>query len=79
MAYAMGADFIEQDVVLTKDDIPVVLHDIHLDTVTDVANRFPDRARDDKRFYAIDFSLAEIKQLSVHERIDLETGQAVNV
>jgi len=77
MAYAMGADFIEQDVVLTKDNIPVVLHDIHLDTVTDVANRFPDRARDDKRFYAIDFSLAEIKQLSVHERIDLETGQAV--
>lgn len=77
MAFAMNSDFIEQDVVLTKDDVPVVLHDIHLDTVTDVAKKFPGRARDDKRFYAIDFTLTEIKQLSVHERIDLDTGQAV--
>ncbi len=37
LAHAMGADFLEQDVVLTKDDEPVVLHDVHLDTVTDVA------------------------------------------
>lgn len=77
MAHAMRVDFIEQDVVLTQDDVPVVLHDIHLDTVTDVAKKFPDRARDDNRYYAIDFTLAEIKQLSAHERIDLETGQAV--
>ncbi|MCA9020951.1 MAG: hypothetical protein KDA74_12465, partial [Planctomycetaceae bacterium] len=27
MAYAQGADFLEQDVVLTKDDVPLVLHD----------------------------------------------------
>lgn len=77
MAYAMQVDFIEQDVVLTKDDVPVVLHDIHLDTVTDVATKFPDRARDDKRFYAIDFTLSEIKRLSVHERISLKTQEAV--
>ena len=30
MAYAMGADFLEQDVVLSRDDVPVVLHDINL-------------------------------------------------
>jgi glycerophosphoryl diester phosphodiesterase len=77
MAHAMGADFIEQDVVLTKDDVPVVLHDIHLDTVTDVAKVFPDRAREDGRFYAIDFALAEVKRLRVYERIDLKTGKAV--
>ena len=77
MAHAMHVDFIEQDVVLTKDNVPVVLHDIHLDTVTDVVKRFPDRAREDGRFYAIDFSLAEVKQLSVHERISLKTGEAV--
>ena len=77
MAYAMQVDFIEQDVVLTKDDVPIVSHDIHLDTVTDVAKKFPDRAREDDRFYAIDFSLAEVKQLSVHERISLKTGEAV--
>lgn len=77
MAHAMGADYIEQDVILTADDRPVVLHDIHLDTVTDVAKRFPDRKREDGRYYAIDFSLAEIKQLIVNERIDLKTGVAV--
>ena len=27
MAYAMGADYIEQDVVMTKDDHLIVLHD----------------------------------------------------
>ncbi len=77
LAYGMGADYIEQDVVLSKDDQPLVIHDIHLDTVTDVARRFPDRARDDGRFYAVDFTLAEIKTLRVHERIDLKTGRAV--
>ena len=77
LAYGMGADYIEQDVVLTRDDQPIVLHDIHLDTVTNVAQLFPDRARDDGRFYAIDFSLSEIQELSVHERVDLRTGKRV--
>jgi len=76
-AHAMGADFIEQDVVLTRDGVPVVLHDIHIDTVTDVATVFPDRARADGRWYAIDFSLAELKRLSVTERFDPRTGDAV--
>ncbi len=75
LAYGMGADFIEQDLVLTKDNIPVVLHDVHVDTVTDVARKFPDRKRDDGRYYAIDFTLAELKQLNVHERINHKTGK----
>jgi glycerophosphoryl diester phosphodiesterase len=77
MAYAMGADFVEQDVVLSKDGVPVVLHDITLDAVTDVATRFPDRRREDGRYYALDFSLSEIRQLRVTERFDRATGQAV--
>ena len=68
MAHAMGADFIEQDVVLSSDGVPILLHDIHLDSTTDVAQRFPDRAREDGRFYALDFTLAEIRQLRLHER-----------
>lgn len=68
LAYGMGADYLEQDVVATRDDVLVVLHDIHLDTVTDVAERYADRARADGRFYARDFDLAEIKTLNVHER-----------
>ena len=67
-AYALGADYIEQDVVATRDDELVVLHDIHLELVTNVAERFPDRKRADGRFYARDFDLAEIKSLNVWER-----------
>ena len=77
LAYNMDADYLEQDVVLTSDNIPLVIHDIHLDTVTDVAKRFPDRKRSDGRFYAIDFTFAEIKTLMVNERIDLATGKPV--
>lgn len=76
MAYAMGADYLEQDVVATRDDRLVVLHDIHLDRVTDVAARFPRRARDDGRFYVRDFDLDEIRALQVTERLDAE-GQPV--
>ena len=36
MAHAMGADYIEQDVVLTRDGVPIVLHDIYLEPTTDV-------------------------------------------
>ena len=77
LAYGLGADYIEQDVVLTKDGQAIVLHDVQLDTVTDVARVFPDRARADDRFYALDFTLEEIKRLRVSERIDLQTGQPV--
>jgi glycerophosphoryl diester phosphodiesterase len=77
LAHAMGANFIEQDVVLSRDGTAIVLHDIHLDCTTDVAQRFPDRARPDGRFYAIDFDLQEIRQLRVHERTHLDTGAAV--
>lgn len=77
LAYGLGADFLEQDVVLTKDDVPVVLHDIFLDTVTDVAKRFPEKQRGDGRFYALDLTLAEVKQLRVTERFSAKTGAPV--
>jgi glycerophosphoryl diester phosphodiesterase len=72
MAHAMGADYIEQDVVLTLDDELIVLHDLYLDAVTDVAEKFPDRSREDGRHYAIDFTLCEIRSLRVHERVNTE-------
>lgn len=68
LAHGMGADFIEQDVVLSRDGVPVVLHDIYLESTTDVASKFPKRARGDGSFYAIDFTLEELRQLRVHER-----------
>jgi len=76
LAYAQGADFIEQDLVVTKDLKIVVLHDIHLETVTNVEQKFPSRKRQDGRYYALDFTLAELKTLTVHERQDA-TGKQV--
>jgi len=64
----MGADFIEQDVVLSGDGVPLVLHDVYLESTTDVAQRFPGRERTDGRFYAIDFTLEELTLLRLHER-----------
>ena len=75
VAHIQGADFVEQDLVLTKDGVPIVLHDIHLDTITDVARKFPERQRPDGRFYAIDFTLAEIRQLTATQRFDPKTHQ----
>ena len=77
MAHAMNADYIEQDVVLSKDDVPIVIHDIYLEEVTDVALVYPERSREDGRFYVIDFNLDELMRLSVHERINLKTKKAV--
>jgi len=79
MAYAQGADYIEQDLVMTSDDRLVVLHDRYLDTVTNVAQQFPGRGRDDGRYYVIDFTLEEIQKLSVSERFESKNGNEAAV
>lgn len=76
LAHIMGADFLEQDLVATRDDELIVLHDIHLDTVTNVTLVHPNRARADGRFYVRDFDLAEIRELSAWERMNAD-GTAV--
>ncbi|MDX1489780.1 MAG: glycerophosphodiester phosphodiesterase [Pseudohongiellaceae bacterium] len=78
MAYAMDADYIEQDVVMTKDEQLIVIHDITLDRTTDVAEKFPSRARSDGKFYAVDFTLAEILTLDVSEGFTIEDGQKMS-
>jgi glycerophosphoryl diester phosphodiesterase len=75
LAIQMGADFVEQDVVLSKDNVPFVTHDITLDEVTDVATRFPGRARADGHYYVLDFNAAELRLLARHERV--KDGRAV--
>jgi glycerophosphoryl diester phosphodiesterase len=77
MAHAWDVDYIEADLVLTKDDLLVVLHDHHLDTTTNVATLYSKRKRKDGRYYAIDFTLAEIKRLSLSERFDHKTKKQV--
>jgi glycerophosphoryl diester phosphodiesterase len=77
MAYAMHPEFIEQDLVLSKDGVPIVIHDIHLGDITDVAQKFPNRSRNDDRFYVIDFTYKELLQLNVLERFNRITKKVV--
>jgi glycerophosphoryl diester phosphodiesterase len=79
LAFKMGADYIEQDLVLSKDNQLLVLHDLYLDNVTDVAAVYPSRARGDGHFYAIDFTYDEIKQLRLTERFKVVDGKQVAV
>lgn len=73
MAYMMKSDLIEIDVILSKDNHLIVTHDLILDEVTNVAQMYPNKARNDSHFYVIDFTVAEIKSLRVTERVFNET------
>jgi glycerophosphoryl diester phosphodiesterase len=68
MAHAQDADYIEQDVVLTKDLVFIVSHDITMDATTDVAMVYPDRRRADGKFYFLDFTAQELKNVSMKPR-----------
>tara|TARA_B100000900_G_scaffold88331_1_gene71908 strand:+ start:22 stop:951 length:930 start_codon:yes stop_codon:yes gene_type:complete len=76
-AHALGADYIEQDVVLSKDSVPIVLHDIYLNSVTNVREKFANRKRADGKWYVSDFTLSELKELKVNERLHSNGIEAV--
>src|SRR5437762_7680728 len=72
LAIELGADFIEPDLVSTKDGHLIARHEPNMIATTDVASRpeFASRRRTaiidgaaDTGFFASDFTLAEIKQL----------------
>ncbi|UJR10412.1 hypothetical protein I4U23_014616 [Adineta vaga] len=69
MAHAYGADIIEIDVCLSKDNQLIVIHDIYLDGVTNVGEVLPGRNRSNGLSYVIDFTLDELRDLTVHERV----------
>ena len=71
-AIELGADFIEPDLVSTKDGVLIARHEPNMIATTDVADRpeFASRRKtievdgvDDTGFFASDFTLAEIKTL----------------
>jgi len=75
LAFGLGADYLEQDVIISRDGALLILHDLWLDEVSDVAQRFPGRNRPDGRHYCIDFDLDEIRSLQFGERTDPATGK----
>ncbi|MBC5785159.1 glycerophosphodiester phosphodiesterase [Ramlibacter sp. USB13] len=71
LAIEQGADFIEPDLVLTKDGFLVARHEPVLDATTDVSGKFPPSRKSTRNldgvpttaYFASDFTLAEIKTL----------------
>ncbi|BBM85347.1 DUF695 domain-containing protein [Candidatus Uabimicrobium amorphum] len=57
----LGVDMVEIDVHLSKDRIPVVVHDHDLRECSDVQEKFPRR----KSFFVSDFTLKQLKTLNV--------------
>ena len=76
LAIEMGADFIEPDLVSTKDGVLIARHENEIGTTTDVAERFADRKRTKTidgtaltGWFTEDLTLAEIKTLRARERL----------
>lgn len=67
LAVAMEADMIKLDLLLTKDNEVIVFSSLYLDYGTNVAEVFPDRAREDGHFYVLDFTIDEIRQLDLRD------------
>jgi glycerophosphoryl diester phosphodiesterase len=63
LAAGTDVDYIGFDLVATKDGRLLVYHDIDLGPTTDVADKFPEHAREDGRFLSVDFTLDEIRLL----------------
>lgn len=75
LAVAQGADYVEQDLAITRDNALICLHDESLERTTDVETVFPDRFTVDptsgsKRWLAADFTLSEIKRLDAGSWFD---------
>ena len=77
LAIEQGADFIEPDLVLTKDGVLVARHENEISGTTDVADRAEFAARKATKlidgvkvtgWFTEDFTLAEIKTLRARER-----------
>lgn len=76
LAIKMGADFIEPDLVFTKDGNLIARHENEISETTDVAKKFPQRKTtktiDGKKitgWFSEDFTMAEIQTLRANERL----------
>ncbi|XP_058761399.1 glycerophosphodiester phosphodiesterase GDPD6 [Vicia villosa] len=79
-----GADFIETDILSSKDGVLVCFHDVTLDDTTNVANykEFAGRKRtyevqgvNTTGYFIVDFTLKELKSLRVNQRFSFRDQQ----
>jgi glycerophosphoryl diester phosphodiesterase len=78
LAVELGADFVEQDLAITKDGVLICIHDPTLERTTNVEELFPGRASTvtwegkthQRAWFVNDFTLAEIKTLDAGSWFD---------
>jgi glycerophosphoryl diester phosphodiesterase len=77
LAIEQGADYVEQDLAVTRDGVLICLHDASLERTTNVEDLFPDRVtvqaiegKTRRAWLANDFTLAEIKRLDAGSWFD---------
>ncbi|MDA2930008.1 glycerophosphodiester phosphodiesterase [Acidobacteria bacterium AH-259-O06] len=77
LAIEQGADYVEEDLQITKDGVLVCLHDLTLERTTNVEEVFPHRYRQverhgvtEKHWFIFDFTLEEVKQLDAGSWFD---------
>lgn len=84
LAISQGADFIEPDLVSTKDGVLIARHEVNITETTDVASRpefLPRRTTKvidgitETGWFADDFTLAEIKTLHARQRLAFRPQQ----
>ncbi|HJU74135.1 MAG TPA: glycerophosphodiester phosphodiesterase [Gemmatimonadaceae bacterium] len=80
LAITMGADFIEPDLVITRDGVLVARHENEIGGTTDVADKFPSRrttktidGQSITGWFTEDFTLAELKTLRAKERLPIRS------
>lgn len=83
-AIAQGADYIEPDLVMTKDGHLIARHENEIGGTTDVAQKFPQRksvrlidGQYIEGWFSEDFTLSEIRSLRARERLPFRS-QAQN-
>ena len=81
LAVSQGADFIEPDLVITRDGVLVARHENEIGGTTDVADRFLGRratrwidGRQVTGWFTEDFTLEELKTLRVRERLPFRSA-----
>jgi glycerophosphoryl diester phosphodiesterase len=77
LAIKQGAEYVEQDLQITKDGVLVCCHDPFLERISNVAEVFPDRFVEEtvkgkkvKHWYFYGFTIKEIKQLDAGNHFD---------
>jgi glycerophosphoryl diester phosphodiesterase len=82
LAIAMGADFVEPDLVRTKDGVLIARHENEIGGTTDVAEKFPSRKASKQidgqavtGWFTEDLTLAEIKTLRAKERLPFRSHE----